>query len=572
MTKNPQEMNSESAIMNDKNLPVIGGMAWSDFVDHVSGFHGYAAPGVLLGGIMVEIARDEVKRFQGDDVLFDAIAEAGSCLPDAVQLLTACTTGNGWLKVVDLSRYALTFYNKRNGEGVRVYVDGEKLKAYPNFHDWFMNLVDKKDQDENQLREEIRVGGAKVLGISRVSVDPKYLHKKRKGLVVNCPACGEPYPKRDGAVCLGCQGQSPITADSARERRDAALPAPALKAVPTEEAIGKHALHDMTQIIPGESKGPRFKAGQKIDAGDLCRLQQMGRNHVYLEESLAEVAGTGDWVHENDAALAFGKAMRGDGVAHDDKASEGKVRFLADRDGLFVLDERRLEAFNTVNGVMCAARHGFSVVEKGMDLAATRAIPLYLPARAFANALSVLGDEPLFRVLPMRKARAGVLVTGTEVFRGIIEDKFTDIMLAKVKQYGGEMVYSEIVPDEPDMIRAGVENCLKAGADIIITTAGLSVDPDDVTRKALVEAGMESYIFGAPVLPGSMTLVGRIGDTQVIGVPACALYHRITAFDLLYPRLLAGLTLTRADMARLGHGGLCLNCKPCTYPHCGFGK
>lgn len=547
------------------DLPIINGMTWSDFVEHVEGFHGYAAPGVLVGGIMVELGKAELDKLNGGKrVLFDVIAESYSCLPDAVQLLTACTVGNCWLKVINLSRYALSMYDKHTGHGVRVYIDGEKLKEFPNFYEWFMNIKDKHEQDENQLREEIRLGTAKVCSVQVVDIPEKWRIKTKKGKVDICPVCGEPYPLRDGAICKGCQGESPIPPFSGR-----AVEAPALRSVPVEEAVGKEILHDMTQIIPGESKGRAFKAGQTISAGDLCRLHAMGRKNVFLREELPDSA---EWLHENDVALAFARAMGGDGVTHDPEAKEGKVQFRAAAPGLLMVDEDRLEAFNLVPGVMCAARHGYSVLEEGMDIAGTRAIPLYLPRSSFLAASAVLEKGPLFNILPMRKAKVGILVTGTEVFRGIIKDKFDPIIRNKVQAYGCEVVHSEIVPDELDPIKQGVANCLGAGADLIVTTAGLSVDPDDITRKALVEAGLEDYTFGFPVLPGAMSLTGRIKSAQVLSVPACALYHKITAADILLPRLLAGLSITRRDAAKLGYGGLCLNCKVCTYPKCTLGR
>ena len=558
-------LSASEEIMKQNDLPIINGMTWSEFVNHVEGFHGYAAPGVLVGGIMVEMAKAELDKLNdGKRVLFDVIAESYSCLPDAVQLLTACTVGNCWLKVLDLSRYALSMYDKHTGHGVRVYIDAEKLKAFPNFYEWFMNLKDKHEQDENQLREEIRLGTEKACSIQIVDIPEKWRIKTKKGKVDLCPVCGEPYPLRDGAICKGCQGEGPIAPFSGGR-----VEAPALRSVPVEEAVGKKILHDMTQIIPGESKGRAFKAGQTISAGDLCRLHAMGRKNVFLRDELPDSA---EWVHENDVAMAFAKAMSGEGVTHDAEAKEGKVQMSAAAPGLLMVDEDRLEAFNLVPGVMCATRHGYSVVKEGDALAGTRAIPLYLPRSSFLAATAVLEKGPIFNILPLRKAKVGILVTGTEVFRGLVEDKFAPIIRNKVEPYGCTVVHSEIVPDELEPIKRGVANCLAAGADLIVTTAGLSVDPDDVTRKALLEAGLEGDTFGFPILPGAMSLVGRIKTAQILSVPACALYHKITAADLLLPRLLAGLNITRRDAAKLGHGGLCLNCKACTFPQCTLGR
>ena len=173
----------------------------------------------------------------------------------------------------------------------------------------------------------------------------------------------------------------------------------------------------------------------------------------------------------------------------------------------------------------------------------------------------------------------GILVTGTEVFQGIIEDKFIAVITAKAHQFHCEVVRSVIAPDDVKRIAEAVREIQEAGADLLVTTGGLSVDPDDMTRRALLEAGLTDVLHGVPVLPGTMSLMGRIpGDLahpegmQVLGVPACALYYKTTFLDLVLPRLLAGRELTRAELSRIGEGGYCLSCKICTYPKCSFGK
>ena len=221
---------------------------------------------------------------------------------------------------------------------------------------------------------------------------------------------------------------------------------------------------------------------------------------------------------------------------------------------------------------MCACRQNFTVLSQGRMLGATRAIPLYLPRGDFEKTLAVLRDGPLFQVLPLRQPRVGIMVTGTEVFMGLIEDKFVPIITTKVGKFGGEVLKSLIVPDERRAISQSVQELLDCGIDLLVTTAGLSVDPDDVTRQGLVEAGATDLRYGAPILPGAMTLLARIGPVQVMGVPACALYFNTTSFDLLLPRLLAGLSPSRRDLAKLGHGALCLECPTCTFPRCPFGK
>ena len=279
-----------------------------------------------------------------------------------------------------------------------------------------------------------------------------------------------------------------------------------------------------------------------------------------------------DWIHEDRAAESFAELMAGPGIVYQKPPQEGKITFIASRDGLLVIDRERLEAFNMVPDVICSTRQSFSVVSKGHQIGGTRAIPLYLCKDYRQKALTILGNRPLLQVLPLKPAKIGILVTGTEIVQGLIKDKFETIIRAKVKKLGCCVICTLIVPDERKAIADGIMTLINKGVDLIVTTAGLSVDPDDVTRQGLMDAGVENILYGAPILPGAMSLLAGRGQVQVIGVPACALYYKTTAFDLLLPRLLAGLEITRRDLAGMGHGAFCLGYKVCKYPRCPFGR
>ena len=537
---------------------------YGEALDYIRAFHGHVAPGLVIGLKMVDWAREGLP----GDVLFDAVCETASCLPDAVQMLTPCTMGNNWLKVKDLGRFALTLYDKSTGEGLRVFIDPAKLRLWPEFFDWFAKRKPKSEQDFDRLLEEIRQAGRNCLSRTPVTVDPAYRVKKGKGPIGTCPLCREAYPVRHGRICRGCQGEGICTRSPIAPSGDAA-PHPALKVVPVTEAPGERLLHDMTRVIPAQAKGPAFTQGQLIAPGDICRLQRMGRQHVYVGDAARPLPG---WIHEDQAALAFAEAMAGPGVACRRPPREGKITLTADRAGLLVVDRERLLAFNTIEGVMCASRKSFVVVEGQSALAATRAIPLYLPESDFHSAMAVLSTGPLFRVVPLAAVTVGILITGTEVFQGLVQDGFIPIIRSKVAAYGCRVVATAIVPDDRAAIRDGLGQMIGAGAGLIVTTAGLSVDPDDVTRQGLLDAGCRDMVYGAPILPGAMTLVGRIGETAVVGVPACGLYHTTTSFDLLLPRILAGQPIDRLALAEMGHGGFCMECPTCTYPKCSFGR
>jgi formylmethanofuran dehydrogenase subunit E len=540
----------------------IGPYSFEEFLDKAATFHGNPAPGLIIGGYMVERAKSLLPA----GTLFEALVETPKCLPDAVQLLSLCSTGNGWMRVLNLGRYAVTLYDKYTGAGVRVHLDLAKLEAWPEIKSWLLKLKPKAEQNKNKLLEEIRRAGDSILADRPVTISPDRLGKKSMGAVGICPICREAYPVKDGSICRGCRGEAPFAGVAPEPERHCP---PDLFAVPVEQAVGRVALHDMTRIVPGLTKGPAVLAGQVINEADVGLLKEMGRFTVYVAASGEDARGL---VHEDEAARAFGRAMAGEGVHCAEPPVEGKVTFIAGRDGLLGIDRQALLRFNQLPDVICAARQGDLLVEKDRPFAACRAIPLFMSRTAFEAALATLGHDPLFRVLPLRKAHAGILVTGTEVAGGVIEDKFIPVVRDKLTALGSRVVATDIRPDDRREIAQGVRGLLEAGADLIVTTAGLSVDPGDVTRLGLLDAGLTDMLYGIPVLPGSMMLLGRIGEAQVVGVPACALFHKTTALDLLLPRVLAGVPITRGDLAAMGEGGFCLRCKSCTFPKCPFGK
>ena len=550
-----KEIKQESSICN---------YSYKEYLQLVRSFHGHIAPGMILGGFMVDLAY----RHLPEGEFFDTLCETKSCLPDAIQILTPCTVGNNWLRIIDVGRFALSFYEKHEGLGVRVYMDSQKLEPFPELKSWFFKLKPKMEQDSDQLFNEIQEAGSAVCSYEEVKLDQGYIKTSGKREITLCPLCHEAYPSDHGPICRGCQGQLPYIQHS-KVRSVKALKGPELTAIPIEEAVGQHALHDMTQVIPGEEKGPAIKRNQEISNGDICRLQRMGRQSIYVSEMSP---GSSDWVHEDEAAKAFAEAMAGDGVTYSEEPCEGKVELIAARDGLFQVDESRLEIINLMPDVKCATRHSLTVVSKGQKLAGTRAIPLHIHREQFDYAMTILREEPLFRVLPMRQANVGILVTGTEIFLGIVEDRFIPVIKNKVEAYGCKVVKAVIVRDDRKELCDNIKDILTCDVDLLVTTAGLSVDPDDVTYQGLLDAGAVDLRYGIPVLPGNMTLLGHINQVQVIGVPACALYYKTTSFDLLLPRLLADMEVTNQDLAKMGHGGMCLTCSRCTFPDCPFGK
>lgn len=339
------------------------------------------------------------------------------------------------------------------------------------------------------------------------------------------------------------------------------------KIIPVEQAVGMVLPHDVTEIVKDRFKGRAFKKGHIIREEDVEHLLRLGKENIFvLNLSKNEI-------HENEAASLLGRALSGTGVEFSGEVVEGKVEMTASIDGLLKIDRQRLLAMNLSGDVICATLHDNTPVIKGEQVAATRLIPLVGKRKEVERVRQlVAGEDKVVRVLPLCKVRAGIVITGNEVFHGRIKDGFEEVLREKINSLGSEVIKVCFAPDDADLIGMEIKNCLREGADLIITSGGMSVDPDDLTRMGIKAAGGEDMVYGTPVLPGAMFLSARIGRVPVLGIPACGMFHRITVLDLVLPRILSGETIGRRELAEMGHGGLCRNCKVCKYPVCGFGK
>jgi len=529
----------------------ICGLSFEEYLEKIREFHGATAPGLALGGFMVSIARE----YFNDERSFYAICESGQCLPDAVQLLTPCTWGNGRLKVLDIGRYAVVLYDKNNGKGVRVYLDTKALERWKTVKEWYFKEIPKAEQNLEALLGEMKRAGRDLYGIQKIKVDEKYLGKTKMGPTAVCMICGESYPVSHGSICRGCREPLPykITDRVQKEDKFDATNNFGLVKTPVEKSVGKHLLHDITRVIPHKEKGAAFKRGQLIKEEDVAELKKVGKFNVYTEEDNQHLSG---FIHEEEAATSFAPKMAGKGVIYSEKASEGKVNFMAANDGLLVINEKRLEKFNSHTGVICASQEQFSVVKKNDVIAGVRIIPLYISREDFLKASSAMDEGPIFEVMEMRKAKVGILVTGTEVYENLVEEKYSSIIANKVGKFGCEVVATIIAPDNVEKISEGIRELISRGADMVICTSGMSVDPDDLTVEGIIKAGATNVRYGVPALPGSMLLLAEIDGVQVIGAPACGLYTEHFSIDLVLPRLLAGIEITSADLAKLGAGGL----------------
>ena len=341
-----------------------------------------------------------------------------------------------------------------------------------------------------------------------------------------------------------------------------------MKLIRTEDAVGSVLCHDLTQIIKGVTKDAVFRKGHIVQPEDIPVLLSIGKEHLYVWEADESM------LHENDAARILVDLCKSEGMS-ESAVKEGKIELAAAVDGLFKVDSKRLQLVNSFGQMMIATRHGNTPVQKGDKLCGTRIIPLVIEKEKMQRVQELCGAEPLLKLLPYKIKRAAVLATGSEVFHGRIKDTFTPVIEAKLAEFGVEVIHKEILDDAPEQITAAIKRAIEEkGAELVLCTGGMSVDPDDQTPLAIKNTGARIVSYGAPVLPGAMFLLAYYGEAQVpvLGLPGCVMYAKRTIFDLALPRVLARDLITAEELAALGEGGLCLNCAVCTYPACGFGK
>jgi len=339
-----------------------------------------------------------------------------------------------------------------------------------------------------------------------------------------------------------------------------------MKMISVYEAAGSVLCHDITAIIPGEFKGRAFKKGHVVCQDDISKLLQLGKAHLYVWEI------DDSHIHESEAATRIARAVAGAGITLTEPIN-GKVELKASQRGVLKINIAALEEINDIDEVVLASLHSNQIVEAGQVIAGCRVVPLVVATDKISK-VEMLGRSyfPVVEIKPLHSLKIGIVTTGSEVYHGRVGDAFGPVLRKKITELHSQVLRQVFVDDSIAMIEEKIQELIQEGAQMIIATGGMSVDPDDVTPAGIRAAGGTVVSYGAPVLPGSMFMMAYIDDIPVIGLPGCAMYNQTTIFDLIFPRILAGEQICRKDITRLAHGGLCSECSPCRYPHCSFGK
>ena len=337
-----------------------------------------------------------------------------------------------------------------------------------------------------------------------------------------------------------------------------------MRKVKVEEAVGLTLCHDLTEMRDG-FKGPAFRRGHVITEADIPHMLDIGKRTVFVwEENAGEI-------HEEDAALRMAAMAPVDG-AHYTAPSEGKVLLLADREGMFRVDTDLLREINSIGDITISTLPDHYPARPGMRLASMRIVPLVTKEEQIIRAEALCKGRRLLNLLSYQPRKTGIIITGSEIYHGRIKDKFEAVARKKLAAYPGEVIGAAVCDDDLDMLVNTARGFLARGADFLIFSGGMSVDPDDLTPSAIRRLGCEVVTHGVPSQPGNMTLMAYLGDVPVMGVPGAAISLPTTIFDVMLPQVFARVKFTHEELIGLGDGGLCQLCAACHFPNCTFGR
>lgn len=337
-----------------------------------------------------------------------------------------------------------------------------------------------------------------------------------------------------------------------------------MKKIRVQDAVGMELCHDITEMNE-IFKGAAFQRGHIIRQEDIPHMLRIGKEHVFVwEENAGEI-------HEDDCARRLAAMAPVEGADYTDPA-EGKVLLIARQRGFFRVNRTLLKKINSIGDITVSTLPDHYPVEAGARLASMRIVPLVTQERKILEAERFCAEEKLLELLPYRQKKAGIIITGSEIYHGRIPDRFAPVVQEKLSQYPGQITGISVCDDDMESILSAAREQLQKGADLLIFTGGMSVDPDDLTPAAIRQLGADIVSYGVPSQPGNMTLVAYLEDVPILGVPGAAIKLPTTVFDVLLPQIFAGEKITREDLLNLADSGLCQMCRACHWPNCTFGR
>lgn len=337
-----------------------------------------------------------------------------------------------------------------------------------------------------------------------------------------------------------------------------------MKKIKVQDAIGLELCHDITEMND-HFKGVAFKRGHIVRECDIAHMLRIGKQHILVWE---EHAGE---IHEDDCARRMAAMVRVEG-AHYTEPAEGKVLLFADRRGMLRVNRKLLQKINSIGDLTICTLPDHYPVEAGARLASMRIVPLVTKQEQIMEAERLCAEEWLLDLRPYRHKKVGIIITGSEIYHGRIPDKFGPVIREKLARYPSAIAGICVCDDDLESIVDAAKKHLQNGADFLIFTGGMSVDPDDLTPSAIRQLGAQIITHGVPSQPGNMTLVAYLGEIPILGVPGAAIKLPTTVFDVLLPQIFAGDRIRKEELVDLADGGLCQMCQVCHWPNCTFGR
>lgn len=339
-----------------------------------------------------------------------------------------------------------------------------------------------------------------------------------------------------------------------------------MRTVPVQDAVGMVLCHDLTRIVPGDVKERAFKKGHVVQEEDIQALLEIGKEHLYVWDL------PGGFIHENEAASRIATAAAGPGITLTE-VCEGRINLIASQDGLLKINIEALNSINDIDQMVFGTLHTDQQVNKNRAVAGTRVVPLTIEEKKIEQVERICQQAfPLVEVKPFLARNIGMVTTGSEIYKGLIKDRFGPVLKQKFGTLNGSITRQIFTSDDLTATVNAIKELVDEGADMVVVTGGMSVDADDQTPAAIRATGASVETYGSPVFPGAMFMLAYLGDVPVVGLPGCVMYYKASIFELIIPRLMAGERVTRQDIVKLGHGGFCETCPECRYPACPFGK
>lgn len=318
--------------------------------------------------------------------------------------------------------------------------------------------------------------------------------------------------------------------------------------VPLEDAEGKILAHN---LLSADGR-KLFNKGHLLTAADLQTLSRANFTTVIVAALDRTDLG------ENEAARRVGTAIAGSGVRVT-APGVGRANLIAEVAGPLCINVPLLNRLNNIDeGITIATLREHTLVQPGQLLALVKIIPFAIPAARVIDAESIAREtSPAIWVRPLQPRSVALIVSGPETARERLLKEFSTPVEARIQKLGSALNSVRYVPHHADTIADALREQCEAGHGLILL-AGVSaiIDRSDVVPTALTEAGGTVTHFGVPVDPGSLLMLGYLGEIPVVGTPGCIKSPKTNVIDWILPRLLAGERLTRADLVVMGHGGL----------------